>query len=73
MEYPLIACNAAQHAKSKMAARGPQNGQRKGVYHYAFGLPGQLSLNKFFDPSTSSMRKGNSGEKQRRKRRKRKD
>ena len=27
-----------------------------------FGRSGQLSLNKFFDPSTLSVRKGNSGE-----------
>ena len=43
-------------AKSKMDARGPQNGHRvwKGVYPY-------FSLNKFFDPST--MRKVDNGEK----------
>ena len=42
-----------------MATRGPQNGQRvwKGSK--------QLSLNKFFDPSTPSMRKGREGEKNR--------
>ena len=40
-----------------MAARGPQNGrvslERRSK---------QLSLNKFFDPSTPSMRKGNNRE-----------
>ena len=36
-----------------MAARGPQNGRQvwEGVYYR------QISLNKFFDPNTSSMRK----------------
>ena len=38
--------------------QGPQNGQRKGVF-WRFG---QLSLNKLFDPSTPSMRKGRDGE-----------
>ena len=46
---------AAPPAKSKMAARGPQNG--RGV----FGRSKQLSLNKFFDPSTPSMRKLDDG------------
>ena len=39
----------------------------KGVYPQVFGRSKQLSLNKFFDPSTPSMRKGrnrgNGGEK----------
>ena len=36
----------------------------KGAYPpYVFGRSGQLSLNKFFDPSTPSMRKGRDGEK----------
>ena len=30
-----------------------------------FGRSGQLLLNKFFDPSTPSMRKGRDGEKKR--------
>ena len=33
----------------------------KGVYPYVFGRSKQLSLNKFFDPSTPSMRKGCDG------------
>ena len=33
----------------------------KGVYPYVFGHSKQLSLNKFFDPSTPSMRKGCNG------------
>ena len=35
----------------------------KGVYPKIFGRSSQLSLNKFFDPSTPSMRKGRDGEK----------
>ena len=38
-----------------------------------FGRSKKLLLNKVFDPSPPSIRKGNSGEKWRRKRRKRKD
>ena len=34
----------------------------KGVYPYVFGRTKQLSLNKFFDPCTPSMRKGRDGE-----------
>ena len=52
------ACNTAPPAKSKMAARGPQNYRvLKGGYPYIFGCSHQLSLNKFFDPSTPSMSK----------------
>ena len=43
----------------------------KGVYPEVFGRSKQLSLNKFFDPSTPSMRQGNSGEENRERRRKR--
>ena len=51
--------------KSKMAGRGPQNGQRglKRCLHSDLGNSKQLSQNKFFDPSTPSMRKGGDGEK----------
>ena len=35
----------------------------KGVYPQVFGHSTQRSLNKFFDPSTPSMRKGRDGEK----------
>ena len=51
-------------AKSKLAARGPKmvDGVWKGVYPYVFGHSKQLSLNKFFDPSTPSMRKVDDGE-----------
>ena len=35
----------------------------KGVYPWVFGRSKQLSLNKFFDPSTPSKRKGRDGEK----------
>ena len=46
-----------------MAARGPLNG-RGGLEKclpQVFGRSKQLSLNKFFDPSTPSMRKGRDG------------
>ena len=35
----------------------------EGVWKGVFGRSKQLSLNKFFDPSTPSMRKGRDGEK----------
>ena len=41
------------------------NGVWKVVYPQVFGRSRQLSLNKFFDPSTPSMRKGRDGEKKR--------
>ena len=37
------------------------DGVLKGVYPWVFGRSKQLSLNKFFDPSTPSMRKGCDG------------
>ena len=39
------------------------DGVLKVVYPLDFGCPRQLLLNKFFDPSTPSMRKGDDGEK----------
>ena len=42
----------------------------KGVYPYVFGHSKQLSLNKFFDQSTPSMRKVDDGEKKRKKKEK---
>ena len=47
-----------------MAARGPQNGRRglEMCPTLGFGRSRQLSLNRFFDPSTPSMRKGRDGE-----------
>ena len=46
-----------------MVARGPQNGWRgqEGCLLLVFGRSDQLSLNKFFDPSTPFMRKGRDG------------
>ena len=43
-----------------MAAKGHkmEDAVWKGVYLKIFGRSHQLSQNKFFDPSTSSMRKG---------------
>ena len=57
--------NIEPPAKSKMAVRGTQNGQRGLESGPILGYWGsdQLSLNKFFDPSTPSMRKGRDGEK----------
>ena len=51
--------------KIQLAALGPQNGRRglKGVYPSGFGHSKQLSLNKFFDPRTPSMRKVDKTEK----------
>ena len=55
---------AAPPAKSKMTNRGPQNGRQvwKGLPLY-FGRSRQLSLNKFFDLNTPSIRKGSNGRK----------
>ena len=44
------------------------DGVRKGVSPQFFGRSCQLSLNKFFDPSTPSMRKVDNGEKEKKKR-----
>ena len=38
-----------------------EDGVWKGVYPWVFDRSNQLSLNKFFDPSTPSMRKGRDG------------
>ena len=48
---------------------GPKmaEGVWKGVYPQVLGRSRQLSLNKFFDPSTPSMRKGRDGEKKKKK------
>merc|ERR1711954_14089 len=48
---------------------GPKmaDGVWKGVYPKVFGRSKQLSLNKFFDQSTPSMRKGRDGEKREKK------
>ena len=43
------------------------DGVRKGVSPQFFGRSCQLSLNKFFDPSTPSMRKVDNGEKEKKK------
>ena len=53
-------------------ARGPKNGRRglKSGLPLGFGHSLQLSLNKFFDPSITSMRKGDDGEKKTGKKRK---
>ena len=61
--HSLTACNAAQPAKSKMAAMGPKmaNGVWKGAYPAVFGHSQQLSLKKLFYLSTPSMRKGCDG------------
>ena len=43
------------------------NGVWKGVYPWVFGRSRQLSLNKFLDPSTPSMKKVDDGEKEKKK------
>ena len=52
-----------------MADRGPQNGGRglERCLPLVFGHSKQRSLNKFFDPSTPSMRKGRDREKRKKK------
>ena len=60
-------CNtslAALLSKSKMAARGPQNDGRvlERCLPLGFWRSKQLLLNKFFGPSTPSMRKVDNGE-----------
>ena len=57
-----------------MAAIGPQNGRRGLERGLPLGLGRSrlLSLNKFFDPSTPSMRKVDNGEKKKGKKKKEK-
>ena len=65
----LTACNATPPAtphclqNPKFPPGGPKmaEGVWKGVYPQVFGCSKQLSLNKFFDQSTPSMRKGYDG------------
>ena len=44
-----------------------------GVYPWVFGHSKQLSLNKFFDPTTPSMRKVDNGEKKKKKKEKKEE
>ena len=48
------------------------DGVWKGIYPKVFGRSKQLLLNKFFDPSTPSMRKVDDGEKKKEKKKKKK-
>ena len=48
------------------------DGVWKGVYPWVFGHSKQLSLNKFFDPSTPSMRKVDDGEEKKEKEKRKK-
>ena len=48
------------------------DGGWKGVYPSVFGRSRQLSLNKFFDPSTPSMRKGRDGKRKKKRKEKKK-
>ena len=52
--------NIEPHAKPKWPPEGQKMavGVWKGVHSKVIGLSDQLSLNKFFDPSTPSIRKG---------------
>ena len=54
-----------RHQNSKWPPGGPKMANRvwKGVQLQVIGRSRQLSLNKFFDLSTPSMRKGRDGEK----------
>ena len=68
----LAAKGALAYRLQRRTACKIQNGPKiadgvwKCVYSWVFGHSKQLSPNKFFDPSTPSMRKGNSGGKKRR-------
>ena len=70
--HSITTCNAAPTPKSKMATSGPQKGRRglEKCLPLGFGRFKQLSLNKFFDPSTPSMRKVDDGEEKKREKRK---
>ena len=49
------------------------DGVWKGVYPQVLGRSRQLSLNKFFDPSTPSMRKVDDGEEKKEKKKEKKE
>ena len=49
-----------QNPKWLLGAPKMADGVWKDVYPYIFGHSKQLLLNKFFDPSTPTVRKGNS-------------
>ena len=65
----LAATGALAHRLQRRTTCKIQNGRlggpkrAEGVYPSVFGHSKQLSLNKFFDPTTPSMRKGRDGEK----------
>ena len=58
-----------------MAARGPKNSRRDLEWcpPVGFWTPRQLSLDKFFDPSTPSMRKVDDGGNEKKKEKKKKN
>ena len=70
--HSLTACNAAPPTKFKMAARGPQNGRENLESDSSpdFGRSRKVLLNKFFDPSTPSMREVDDREKKEKEKRK---
>ena len=61
--YWCLCLYAMPPAKSKMAARGPQNGRGVWKYNYfqVIGCSCQLLQNKFFDLGTPSIRKEDNG------------
>ena len=63
--------NIESPSKSELAVRGPEmaDGVWKGVQPYVIGHFEPFSQNKFFDPSTPSMRKVDDGEKNKKKKR----
>ena len=72
--HSLTACNAAPPATLHRVPAGLKmaDGVWKGVYPSVLGRSRQLSLNKFFDPSTPSMRKVDDGEEKKKKKKKEK-
>ena len=69
----LAAKGALAHCLQRCTACKIQNGRQGAPKWSIFGHSKQLLINKFFDPSTPSMRKGNSGEREKKPRVEKKD